>query len=157
MARWEPDARERLVRAALDLFAEQGYDDTTVVQIAERAGLTKSTFFRYFPDKREVLAAGQDTLASSSPTASQRRRPRPRRWRRSPRASTPRREPFFPSGVTSGRRCANAQYAASTELPRPAKCSSASRAGHGYHRRRSRNEECQTQLRASPLNSESSP
>src|SRR5271169_4083686 len=62
MSRWEPDARERLVRAALDLFAEQGYDDTTVVQIAERAGLTKSTFFRHFPDKREVLAAGQDTL-----------------------------------------------------------------------------------------------
>ena len=62
MPRWEPDARERLVRAALDLFAEQGYDDTTVVQIAERAGLTKSTFFRHFPDKREVLAAGQDTL-----------------------------------------------------------------------------------------------
>ena len=56
MARWEPDARERLVRAALDLFAEQGYDDTTVVQIAERAGLTKSTFFRHFPDKREVLS-----------------------------------------------------------------------------------------------------
>ena len=62
MARWEPEPRERLVRAALDLFAEQGYDTTTVVQIAERAGLTKSTFFRHFPDKREVLAAGQDTL-----------------------------------------------------------------------------------------------
>jgi AcrR family transcriptional regulator len=62
MARWEPDARERLVRAALELFAEQGYDNSTVAQIAERAGLTKSTFFRHFPDKREVLAAGQDTL-----------------------------------------------------------------------------------------------
>ena len=62
MARWEPDARERLVRAALDLFSEQGYDNTTVAQIAERAGLTKSTFFRHFPDKREVLVAGQDTL-----------------------------------------------------------------------------------------------
>jgi AcrR family transcriptional regulator len=62
MARWEPDARLRLVRAALDLFTEQGYDNTTVVQIAERAGLTKSTFFRHFPDKREVLVAGQDTL-----------------------------------------------------------------------------------------------
>jgi AcrR family transcriptional regulator len=62
MGRWEPDARERLVRSALDLFAEQGYDNTTVAQIAERAGLTKSTFFRHFPDKREVLAAGQDTL-----------------------------------------------------------------------------------------------
>ena len=50
------------MRAALDLFGEQGYDNTTVVQIAERAGLSKSTFFRHFPDKREVLAAGQDTL-----------------------------------------------------------------------------------------------
>lgn len=49
--------------AALDLFTEQGYDDTTVAQIAERAGLTKSTFFRYFPDKRELLVAGQQTLS----------------------------------------------------------------------------------------------
>ncbi|HEY4457336.1 MAG TPA: helix-turn-helix domain-containing protein [Pseudonocardiaceae bacterium] len=63
MARWEPGARERLVLAAVDLFAEQGYDDTTVAQIAERAGVTKSTFFRHFPDKRELLAAGQDTLS----------------------------------------------------------------------------------------------
>ena len=55
MARWEPDARPRLVAAALDLFTEQGYDDTTVAQIADRAGLTKSTFFRHFADKREVL------------------------------------------------------------------------------------------------------
>ena len=62
MARWEPDTRRRLVRSALDLFIEQGYDNTTVVQIAERAGLTKSTFFRHFSDKREVLDAGQDTL-----------------------------------------------------------------------------------------------
>ena len=62
MSRWEPEARERLVRAALDLFDEQGYGATTVTEIAERAGLTKSTFFRHFPDKREVLFAGQDTL-----------------------------------------------------------------------------------------------
>lgn len=62
MPRWEPDARERLVVAALNLFAEQGYDETTVAQIAERAGLTKSTFHRHFPDKRDVLAAGQETL-----------------------------------------------------------------------------------------------
>src|SRR6266536_5529080 len=62
MARWEPNTRERLVRAALELFTEQGYDATTVNQIAERAGgLTKMTFFRHFPDKREVLFAGQDT------------------------------------------------------------------------------------------------
>jgi AcrR family transcriptional regulator len=60
MARWEPNAPERLVRAALDLFTEQGYDATTVNEIADRAGLTKTTFFRYFPDKREVLFAGQD-------------------------------------------------------------------------------------------------
>jgi len=59
MARWEPNARERLVRAALDLFTEQGYDATTVNEIADRAGLTKTTFFRHFPDKREVLFAGQ--------------------------------------------------------------------------------------------------
>ncbi|MET0952247.1 MAG: helix-turn-helix domain-containing protein [Aeromicrobium sp.] len=63
MARWEPGARERIVLAALDLFTEQGYDDTTVAQIAERAGITKSTFFRHFPDKRELLAAGQGTLS----------------------------------------------------------------------------------------------
>ncbi|WP_250037724.1 TetR/AcrR family transcriptional regulator [Paractinoplanes maris] len=62
MARWEPGARERLVVAAVDLFAEQGYDNTTVAQIAERAGVTKSTFFRHFPDKRELLVAGQETL-----------------------------------------------------------------------------------------------
>ena len=63
MARWEPNTRERLVRAALDLFTEQGYDATTVSEIAERAGgLTKMTFFRHFPDKREVLFAGQDTM-----------------------------------------------------------------------------------------------
>ncbi|WP_236796084.1 TetR/AcrR family transcriptional regulator [Amycolatopsis sp. GM8] len=63
MGRWEPGARERLVVAAVDLFTEQGYDATTVVQIAERAGVTKSTFFRHFPDKRELLVAGQETLS----------------------------------------------------------------------------------------------
>ncbi len=63
MGRWEPGARERLVLAAVDLFAEQGYDATTVAQIAQRAGVTKSTFFRHFPDKRELLVAGQETLS----------------------------------------------------------------------------------------------
>ncbi|MFF4924389.1 TetR/AcrR family transcriptional regulator [Kitasatospora sp. NPDC001261] len=63
MSRWEPGARERLVVAAVDLFTEQGYDATTVAQIAERAGVTKSTFFRHFPDKRELLVAGQETLS----------------------------------------------------------------------------------------------
>jgi AcrR family transcriptional regulator len=65
MARWEPNARARLVLAALDLFTEQGYDTTTVAQIAERAGLTKTTFFRHFRDKREVLFAGQETHAQA--------------------------------------------------------------------------------------------
>ena len=63
MARWEPGVRERLVVAAVDLFTEQGYDPTTVAQIAERAGVTKSTFFRHFSDKREILVAGQETLS----------------------------------------------------------------------------------------------
>ncbi|MBO8199260.1 TetR/AcrR family transcriptional regulator [Streptomyces smyrnaeus] len=63
MARWQPGAQQRLVVAAVDLFTEQGYDATTVTQIAERAGVTKSTFFRHFSDKREILVAGQETLS----------------------------------------------------------------------------------------------
>lgn len=63
MARWQPGAAQRLVVAAVDLFSEQGYDATTVTQIAERAGVTKSTFFRHFSDKRELLVAGQETLS----------------------------------------------------------------------------------------------
>ncbi len=58
MARWEPDARTRLESAALDLFAERGYEQTTVSEIAARAGLTQRTFFRHYADKREVLFAG---------------------------------------------------------------------------------------------------
>src|SRR3982751_3438530 len=64
MGRWEPGARERLVAAAVDLFVEQGYDETTVAQIAERAGVTRSTFFRHFPDKRDVLVAGQAVMSA---------------------------------------------------------------------------------------------
>lgn len=61
MSRWEPNAGARLAGAALELFLQQGYDNTTVAEIAERAGLTKSTFFRHFTDKREVLF-GRDEL-----------------------------------------------------------------------------------------------
>jgi len=61
VARWKPNARERLSQAALDLFAERGYEDTTVIDIAQRAGLGKTTFFRHFQDKREVLF-GDGTL-----------------------------------------------------------------------------------------------
>ena len=62
MTRWKPDARGRLVKAALELFREQGFDTTTVAQIAERAGLTERTFFRYYADKREVLFWGGHLL-----------------------------------------------------------------------------------------------
>ena len=62
MSRWAPDARERLETAALDLFVENGYDQTTVAQIADRAGLNRATFFRHFADKREVLFGGEDLL-----------------------------------------------------------------------------------------------
>jgi AcrR family transcriptional regulator len=62
VSRWAPDARERLETAALDLFAENGYEETTVAQIAERAGLNRATFFRHFADKREVLFGGEDVL-----------------------------------------------------------------------------------------------
>ena len=62
MGRWQPDARERLQLAALALYGERGYEETTVAEIAERAGLTKRTFFRYFADKREVLFWGSEVL-----------------------------------------------------------------------------------------------
>ncbi len=62
MSRWKPDADARLMKAAIELFDEQGYDATTVAEIAERAGLTKRTFFRYFTDKREVLFSGSQEL-----------------------------------------------------------------------------------------------
>lgn len=63
MSRWEPNARGRLEEAALDLYTERGFDETTVAEIAERAGLTERTYFRHFSDKREVLFGGQDQLA----------------------------------------------------------------------------------------------
>lgn len=62
MSRWKPNARDRLEQAALDLYQERGFEQTTVAEIAERAGLTERTFFRYFADKREVLFGGQTKL-----------------------------------------------------------------------------------------------
>jgi len=62
MGRWAPGAQGRLEEAAMELFEERGFENTTVADIAERAGLTKRTFFRYFPDKREVLFSGTEPL-----------------------------------------------------------------------------------------------
>jgi AcrR family transcriptional regulator len=62
MSRWEPNARGRLEQAALELYLERGFDQTTVAEIAARAGLTERTFFRHFADKREVLFAGAGAL-----------------------------------------------------------------------------------------------
>ncbi|GAA3583342.1 TetR/AcrR family transcriptional regulator [Kribbella ginsengisoli] len=62
VSRWQPDARERLERAALELFAEQGFAATTVPEITARAGLTTRTFFRHFADKREVLFSGEEEV-----------------------------------------------------------------------------------------------
>jgi AcrR family transcriptional regulator len=60
--RWDPEAAERLESAAIELFLERGYENVTVTQIAERAGLTRRTFSRYYADKRDVLFAGSDQL-----------------------------------------------------------------------------------------------
>jgi AcrR family transcriptional regulator len=62
MGRWEPNARERLAKAALDLYSERGYEQTTVAEIAGRAGLTERTYFRHYADKREVLFDGSGAL-----------------------------------------------------------------------------------------------
>jgi AcrR family transcriptional regulator len=46
----------------MELYGERGFEQTTVAEIAKRAGLTERTFFRYFADKREVLFAGAGSL-----------------------------------------------------------------------------------------------
>jgi len=62
MSRWKPNARGRLELAALELYVERGFEQTTVAEIAQRAGLTERTFFRHFADKREVLFWGAAAL-----------------------------------------------------------------------------------------------
>jgi AcrR family transcriptional regulator len=78
MTRWQPDSRGRLEQAAFALYGERGFEDTTVAEIAERAGLTERTFFRHFADKRDVLFGGAaalqdlfvDTVRDAPPTTS---------------------------------------------------------------------------------------
>ena len=62
MPRWDPCAEDRLRGAALELFLEHGYENVTVAQITERAGLARRSFSRYFTDKRDVLFAGSERL-----------------------------------------------------------------------------------------------
>ncbi|MFJ8545936.1 TetR family transcriptional regulator [Streptomyces sp. NPDC093586] len=72
MSRWKPDARGRLEKAALELFNRQGFDATTVAEIAARAEVTERTFYRHFVDKREVLFQSNalaDVLAHATATA----------------------------------------------------------------------------------------
>ncbi|MFJ1767289.1 TetR family transcriptional regulator [Amycolatopsis sp. NPDC088138] len=65
MVRWEPGTPERLQRAALELYAERGFEETTAAEIAQSVGLTERTFFRHFSDKREVLFHGQQLFAQA--------------------------------------------------------------------------------------------
>jgi AcrR family transcriptional regulator len=65
MVRWEPDAPRRLQKAALELFATRGFEQTTAMEIAQSVGLTERTFFRHFSDKREVLFYGQRQLVEA--------------------------------------------------------------------------------------------
>jgi AcrR family transcriptional regulator len=64
MSRWRPNTRQRLEKAAFELFQEKGFNETTVPEIAQRADLTTRTFFRHFPDKREALFAVSDNEPS---------------------------------------------------------------------------------------------
>jgi AcrR family transcriptional regulator len=59
------EARRRLQQAALELYRERGFDQTTTAEIAARAGVNERTFFRHFPDKREVLFDGQAALRAA--------------------------------------------------------------------------------------------
>lgn len=79
MARWAAGSEGRLKQVAMDLFLQRGFDDVTVGEIAEAAGVTERTFFRYFADKREVLFVDQAAYHAQPPTTATSRRER-RRW-----------------------------------------------------------------------------
>ena len=115
MTRWEPNARGRLELAALELYRERGYDQTTVAEIARRAGLTERTFFRYFADKREVLFYGSGMLQEQTRPGDRRRAGRVAADRRGGRGA----RGGGPGSLTSGRELAwqrQAIVAANPEL-----------------------------------------
>ena len=58
-------ARERLMQAAFDLFDERGYDQTTVDEIAARAAVGRTTFFRLYRSKEEVIFPDHDRLVAT--------------------------------------------------------------------------------------------
>lgn len=61
--------RKRLQWAALELYRKRGYEETTAAEIAAKAGVTERTFFRHFPDKREVLFDGDAAFAEALTSA----------------------------------------------------------------------------------------
>ena len=69
MPRHREEVRRRLQLAALDLYRERGYEETTAAEIAARAGVTERTFFRHFPDKREVLFDGEAAFSEALTSA----------------------------------------------------------------------------------------
>jgi AcrR family transcriptional regulator len=69
MPRDPEKVRHRLQEAALKLYQTRGYEDTTAADIAAEAGVTQRTFFRHFPDKREVLFGGEDEFISTLTSA----------------------------------------------------------------------------------------
>jgi AcrR family transcriptional regulator len=65
MPRNGEEVRKRLQWAALELFREHGYEEVTAADIAAKAGVTERTFFRHFPDKREVLFNGDSAFSEA--------------------------------------------------------------------------------------------
>lgn len=61
-----PSSRTAVVSAAIDLFVEHGYDQTSVEQIAQAAGVSRSTFFRQFGGKEDVVFADHEVLLTET-------------------------------------------------------------------------------------------
>jgi AcrR family transcriptional regulator len=69
MPRNSENVRRRLQLAALELYRDRGYEETTAAEIAAKAGVTERTFFRHFPDKREVLFDGDSAFSEALTSA----------------------------------------------------------------------------------------